>query len=450
MTTPQIHWSSRLSFIMASAGAAIGLGNIWRFPYITGLNGGGAFVLVYIFFVVVLGIPLMTSEVLVGRRGQKNPSDSFREVARLSGRNRFWWVGGIIPIITGYLILSYYSVISGWVLEYIFHSFTGKFNGASSSQVDSIFNQLLSSPVQMLFWDTLIVFITVGIVAAGLHKGLEKAIFIMFPTFIVITAILIIYALNTGSFTQGLRFLFEPDFSKLTANSILLALGQAFFSLGIGTGIMLTYGTFVTKKTSITSTSAIISASDTIIALVAGMMIFPIVFANNLAPNAGPSLIFKTVPVAFGQMNYGSIFSGMFFIMLEFAALTSAIALLEPMTMFLREKFGWSQIRAATKAGFVIWLLSMGSIASFNIGANFKIFNMTFFEFLDYATSNIMLPLGGMLVAIFTGWSMYKKDTSDELQLPRQSKAFRTWRFAVRYLAPLGILIIFSESLGIF
>lgn len=444
MTTAQPHWSSRLSFIMASAGAAIGLGNIWRFPYITGLNGGGAFVLVYIFFVIVLGIPLMTSEVLVGRRGRKNPADSFKEIAILSGRTRLWWIGGIIPIITGYLILSYYSVIAGWVLEYIYHSFAGHFTGITSAQAENTFNHLMSNPVQMLFWDTIIVFVTILIVAAGLHKGLEKAIFIMFPAFIFITAVLVIYAINTGSFMQGLTFLFEADFSKLTAKGVLLALGQAFFSLGIGTGIMLTYGTFVTKRTSITKTSAIICASDTIIALVAGMTIFPIVFANNLAPNVGPSLIFKTLPVAFGQMRYGGLFAGMFFVMLQFAALTSAIALLEPMTMFLREKFGWSQIRATTKAGFFIWLLSMLSIISFNIGADFKIFNMTFFEFLDYSTSNILLPLGGMLVAIFTGWSMYKKDSSDELHLTRQSKTFKAWRFCVRYLAPIGILVIFT------
>jgi len=450
MTAPHTHWSSRLSFIMASAGAAIGLGNIWRFPYITGLNGGGAFVLIYILFVILLGIPLMASEVLVGRRGRKNPSDSFSDIARLSNRSRLWWIGGIIPIITGYLILSYYSVIAGWVLEYIFNSFSGRFVGVSGTDASNIFNQLLSNPVQMLFWDTIIVSVTTAIVAAGLHKGLEKAIYIMFPAFIGLTILLMIYAVQSGSFMQGVKFLFEPDFTKLTANSVLLALGQAFFSLGIGTGIMLTFGTYVTKKTSIPRTSAIISASDTIIALVAGMTIFPIVFANDLAPNAGPSLIFKTLPVAFGQMKYGSVFSGMFFIMLEFAALTSAIALLEPMTMFLREKFGWSRPRAATKAGFFIWILSMGSITSFNMTAHVKFFGMTFFEFLDYTTSNILLPLGGILVAVFTGWAMYKKDSSDELRLHRQSLAFKSWRFAVRFIAPIGILAIFAKSLGIF
>lgn len=450
MTAPHSHWSSRLTFIMASAGAAIGLGNIWRFPYITGLNGGGEFVLIYLLFVILLGVPLMASEVLVGRRGQKNPSDSFRTIAHLSNKSRLWWIAGAIPILTGYLILSYYSVIAGWVLEYIFNSFSSRLSGVNGEQAATIFNQLLSNPVQMLFWDTIIVSITIAIVAAGLHRGLEKAIYIMFPSFIILTFVLIAYAVHTGSFMKGLSFLFEPDFSKITANSVLIALGQAFFSLGIGTGIMLTYGTYVTRKTSIPKTTVIICASDTLIALIAGMTIFPIVFANGLSPNVGPSLIFKTLPVAFGQMQYGYIFSGMFFIMLEFAALTSAIALLEPMTMFLQERFGWSRFSAATRAGFFIWILSLGSIASFNMAENFKIFGKTFFDFLDYATSNILLPLGGILVALFTGWAMYKKDSSDELRLGRQSLVFRSWRFAVRYLAPVGILAIFSKSMGIF
>lgn len=444
------HWSSRLSFIMASAGAAVGLGNIWRFPYMAGLNGGGAFVLTYIGFVIVLGFPLMTSEVLVGRRGLRNPAASYGEIAKISDRSRWWKIAGFLPILTGFLLLSYYCVIAGWVLDYVWLSGTGTFHQITSTEAANIFQRLLDSPTKLLFWDTLIVIGSMLIIGKGLHRGLERAIFIMFPALIILVSVLIVYAIHSGSFTAGLLFLFSPDFEKLNANSVLLALGQAFFSLGIGTGIMLTYGTYVKRSTSIMSTSAIISITDTVVALVAGMTIFPIVFANSLAPNAGPSLIFKTLPVAFGQLPFGSFFATLFFIMLEFAALTSAIALVEPSVMFLMESFGWSRKKAVIRMGFATWIVSLGTVFSFNVTANVKLFERTFFENIDFLTSNIMLPLGGFSVAFFTGWVMYRRDTANELNLPSKSIWFRYWRFAVRFIAPIGILVIFAESLGIF
>lgn len=446
MLKQHAHWASKFTYMMAASGAAIGLGNIWRFPYITGINGGGAFVLLYLAFVIILGIPLMASEVLIGRRGQCNPCCAFKKIATFRESSRWWMTVGLLPILTGFLILSFYSVISGWVLHYIFLAAKGTFNHISTTQTNSAFNQLLTSPMEMLLWDSVVIIGCITILSKGLHKGLERAIVFMFPALIVLSVVLMIYAFKAGSFSKGMNFLFSPDFSKITFKTVLLALGQAFFSLGIGTGIMLTYGTYVNKNTSLMGTSIAISLADTAIALIAGMTIFPIVFANNLAPNAGPSLIFKSLPLAFGHMPMGSLFATLFFIMLEFAALTSALALLEPMVMFLIETVEWPRKKAVSVAGFVIWLLSIGSVVSFNIGSHPVFFSMTFFDFLDTITSSIMLPLGGLGVAIFTGWVMYKQDTSEELQLERSQLPYKLWRWAVRVIAPIAIIAILLKS----
>lgn len=443
------HWSSKLSYIMAGAGAAVGLGNIWRFPYLAGLNGGGAFVLMYIGFVILLGIPLMASEVLVGRRGLANASDSFREIAIFRGHNRMWYLAGLLQILAGFLVLSYYSVIAGWVLHYIFYAASGTFTNISQESTNHLFANLLASPMMLLFWDSIIILTIVVIIGRGIHKGLEKAIWIMFPAFLLLVVILTFYATKTGSFQKGVLFLFKPDFTKVTINSTLLALGQAFFSLGLGMGIMITYGTYVQKDTSILTTSIEIGATDTLIALVAGMTIFPIVFAYHLPPNAGPSLIFKSLPMAFGHMPYGSVFATFFFIMLEFAALTSAFALLEPSVMFLMDRLKWSRPHAVSVVGFTLWLLSIGTVVSFNVGSHHYFFGMTFFEFVDFLTSNIMLPVGGLLTAIFTGWVMFRQDTCDELQLDHKHVLYKSWRFAIRFIAPISILFIFAKSVGV-
>lgn len=443
------HWSSKLTYIMAAAGAAIGLGNIWRFPYLAGLNGGGAFVLMYIGFVIILGLPLMVSEVAIGRRGSANAADAFKEIATFRGSSHWWGLAGLIQIIAGFLILSYYCVIGGWVLHYILHSSIGTFNNISTAQTNALFDQLLASPMTMLFWDSIVVLSCVFIIAKGIHKGLEKAIVIMVPALFILVVVMSVYAIEAGSFHKGIEFLFKPDFHLVTIKSVLLALGQAFFSLGIGMGIMITYGTYVDKNTSLIGTSAAICGTDTLIALVAGITIFPIVFAYNLAPNAGPSLIFKSLPLAFGHMPLGQLFGTLFFIMLTFAAWTSAIALLEPMVMYLTEKTGWSRHKAAAAAGFVAWLLSIGTVLSFNIAAHPIFFGMNFFTFLDYLTSSILLPIGGLLTAFFTGWVMYRTDTCDELKLNHRHRLYRFWRLSMRLIAPVGILAIFAKSVGL-
>ena len=440
------HWSSPLTFIMAATGAMVGLGNIWHFPTLVGMNGGAAFVMVYLLFILLLGIPMMSSEILIGRRSLKNPADAFRTIAIQSLRSPKWFLAGALQIITGLLILTYYSVISGWILHYVFLSAQGKFKDITINQANHLHELLLNAPANMIFWDSLFIIAIVSTIGIGIQRGLEKVIIAMLVTLLTLVITLNVYAFETSSFAHGLSYLFQPDFSKLTPHSILLAFGQAFFSLGIGTGIMLTYGTYVTKATPILKCCTIISISDCVIALLAGMTIFPLVFANNLSPDVGYSLIFQTLPVAFGHMPYGRLFGTLFFIMLEFTAFISAIALLMPSVMYLREAFDWTRTRAATYAGLVVWLISLGVIFSFNIAHDIKFFGMTFFELLDFLTSDILLPIGGLLVAILTGWIMFRKDTSDELNINPRGTPFRCWRFAIRYLAPIAILMIFLNS----
>ena len=444
------HWSSPLSFVLCSTAAMVGLGNLWHFSTLVGMNGGGAFVLVYLLFVFILGIPMMSSEILIGRRSMKNPAAAFRTTAIQSLRTNKWFLAGALQIITGLLILTYYCVISAWILHYIFLSALGKFQHISIPDAKNAYEQLLNGPANLFFWDTLFIVGMVVIISIGIQRGLEKIIIAALFAMLTLIITLNIYAFETSSFAHGLSYLFQPDFTKLTPHSILLALGHAFFTLGIGTGIMMTYGTYVTKETSILKSCTIIAISDCVIALLAGLTIFPLVFANNLAPDLGFSLIFQTLPVAFGHMPLGRLFGTLFFILLEFTTFISGIALLMPSVMYCRESFGWTRTKAATTVGILVWLLSLTVIASLNIGKNIKILGLNFFEFLDFLTSNIMLPTSGLLVALMTGWIMFRKDTSDELNVNPRGPAFRSWRFAIRYVAPVAIVFIFCQSLGLF
>ncbi len=444
------HWSSPLSFVLCSTAAMVGLGNLWHFSTLVGMNGGGAFVLVYLFFVFILGIPMMSSEILIGRRSMKNPAEAFRTTAIQSLRSGKWFFAGALQIITGLLILTYFCVVSAWILHYIFLSGLGKFDQIDIATAKNAFEQLLNAPVNLIFWDSLFIIGMIVIISIGIQRGLEKIIIAGLIAMMALIITLNIYSFETSSFAQGLSYLFQPDFSRLTPRSILLALGHAFFTLGIGTGVMMTYGTYVTKETSIIKSCTMISIGDCVIALLAGLTIFPLVFSNDLAPDLGFGLIFHTLPVAFGQMPAGRLFGTLFFILLEFTTFISGIALLMPSVLYCREAFGWSRTRAATSIGIIVWLISLAVITSLNIGSNFKIHGLNLFEFLDFLTSNIMLPISGLLVAIMTGWIMFRKDTSDELDVNPRGPAFRSWRFAIRYIAPIAILFIFCQFSGVF
>ncbi|MDH5583898.1 MAG: sodium-dependent transporter, partial [Gammaproteobacteria bacterium] len=322
------HWSSRMAFILAVTGSAVGLGNVWKFPYVAGQNGGGAFVLVYLICVIVIGMPVMMSEILIGRRGRRNPVATMQLLGEEEGSSRNWRLVGGIGVLAGILILSYYSVIAGWTLSYVVKSASGVFAGASPQAVSSEFGDFVGNWKSVTFWHTLFMTLCVIVVARGVERGLEQAVRFMVPALLVLMFVLLGYSISTGYFAQGVAFLFTPDFDRLGWDGVLAALGQAFFTLSIGMGAIMAYGAYLPEETSIAGSSAAVVAADTFIAIVAGLAIFPLVFANGLDPAEGPGLVFQTLPLAFGQMSGGVFFSTIFFVLLAFAAWTSAIGLM--------------------------------------------------------------------------------------------------------------------------
>gem|GEM_PF-62338 len=339
-------WSSRWVFFLAATGSAVGLGNIWKFPYVTGQNGGGAFVLVYLACILLIGIPLLMAEVMIGRRGRANPDGAVARLAREAGASSRWRVVGWLGGLTGFLILSFYLVVAGWALAYVPATFSGGFTGVSGEASGALFGALLADPLRLVVCATLVLAATMLIVGFGVRGGLERSLRFLMPGLFVLMLVLVVYAAIEGEFAQALQFLFVPDFSELTAQSVLVALGHAFFTLSLGCGAMMVYGSYLPEGTSIAKTSILVALADTAVALLAGLAIFPLVFGNALEPGAGPGLIFVTLPIAFGQMPLGQVVGGLFFVMLVIAALTSAISLSEPSIAWLTERFRISRTKA--------------------------------------------------------------------------------------------------------
>ncbi|WP_417535993.1 sodium-dependent transporter [Methylophaga sp.] len=449
--TKSIHgeWTSRWAFILAATGSAVGLGNIWKFPYIAGENGGGAFVLVYLLCIAIIGVPLMMAEILIGRRGRQNPMNTLKSIAEEEGKSKHWqWLGGM-GVLTGFFILSYYSVIAGQAMAYIPRAFAGVFEGVTADGAISIHKALVNDPERLLAWHTIFMLMTVAIVIRGVQHGLEKSVRIIMPALFIIILMLVGYGYNTGEyFHQSVDFLFATDFSKLTHTGVLTAMGHAFFTLSLGMGAIMVYGSYLPQKASIFKVSLTISVMDTGVALLAGLAIFPLVFANGLEPGQGPSLIFDTLPIAFGHMPGGEFFGGIFFVLLLFAAWSSGISLVEPIVVWLVENKNMTRLRASVYSGAIIWLLGLLTIFSFNIGREWTLFGLTMFELLDYLTANIMLPLGGLLIAFFAGWVMKRQSSMDELGLGN-GVLYSTWRVLVRFITPIAIMIVFANLIGL-
>jgi NSS family neurotransmitter:Na+ symporter len=439
-------WANRWIFILAATGSAVGLGNIWKFPYIVGENGGGAFVLVYLVCILLVGIPIMMSEILVGRRARQNPINAVRETAVEAGRDPRWSLIGWMGVLAGFLIFSFYSVVAGWVLYYIAGMGTGQFVDMGSELAGKTFAALLASPEQMLLWHSLFVAMVVLVVAGGVNKGLERATKIMMPALFLLLLVLLGYSYSSGSFAQGWLFLFRFDPEALSWDAILTALGHSFFTLSLGMGAIMAYGSYMGRKDSIGTTVITIAVLDTLVVLLAGLAIFPIVFANQLDPGSGPGLMFITLPVAFGHMAGGQIFGFLFFLLVGVAAWTSAISLLEPAVAWVVERFGLRRAHAALLLGVIIWLMGIASLLSFNLWADFTLFGMNIFDFLDFLTANIMLPLGGLLIALFAGWVLTPRMTCDELALD-SSVVYRIWLISIRFIAPVAVAVIFVVNL---
>jgi NSS family neurotransmitter:Na+ symporter len=365
-------------------------------------------------------------------------------------------------LLAGTFILSFYSVIAGWAMAYFFRTAAGTFDGLTADGVGSIFTGLIGDPERLLAWHTLFMVMTTVVVARGVRGGLEQAVRFLMPALFVLLLVMVGYAMSAeyadelgqapgdSPFMAGLNFLFVADFSKISGNGVLVALGHAFFTLSLGMGAIMVYGSYLPKNVSIARTSITIAVMDTLVALLAGMAIFPIVFANGLEPGAGPGLIFNTLPIAFGRMPGGVFFGSLFFLLLTFAAWTSAISLIEPVVAWLVENRGHSRTYAATLSGGVVWLLGVGSVFSFNIwsGEEYQLFGKTFFDILDYLTANIMLPLGGLLIALFAGWRVRRATCVDEVALGT-APAFNLWYFVIRYISPVAVVLIFLKAIGV-
>ena len=435
------NWGSRIGFIAAAAGSAVGLGNIWKFPYITGQYGGAAFVIVYLLFVILVCIPVMSSELLVGRLTGKNPVGAFKQLVPQSS----WWIVGAMGILAGFIILSFYSVIGGWAISYIFRS--GAYMASGGANAGDVFGGFITSPIAPLVWHAIFMAICIGIVMAGVEKGIEKYSKILMPALVVLMFILIIRSITLPGAGAGLSFYLKPDFSKLTGAGILAALGQAFFSLSLGMGCMITYGSYLKKDTNIPTDAYWISGADTAIAFLAGLMIFPAVFAFGLEPGAGPGLTFITVPAVFASMGtIGHLFGIIFFVLLTFAAVTSAISLLEVVCAYFIDEAKWDRKKATVIMGIIIFLLGVPCSLGLGVWSNIKIIaGRDILDSLDFVASNILLPLGGFLLLIFIGWFW---GTDKAIKAGNEgAKGGITlgsgYAFLVKYIAPIALIIVF-------
>lgn len=448
MTHHRGAWRNRWTFMLATAGSAIGLGNIWKLPYMIGVNGGSAFVIVFIACIFFVGIPLMMTEILLGRRAQQNPLDGIAALAAEAKISSWWKIIGGMGMITGLLILGFYSVIGGWVLNFITQSATDSFSGITATQSTANFEQLLASPLTLLFWHSIFMCLTMGVVAHGVNSGLEKANNILIPALFAILLILLGYSMSVGNMVAAYDFMFSLDFSKITPVAVLSALGHAFFSLSLGMGSVMVYGSYLQRNVSIARTTIYIALADTLLGLLVGLAIYSLVFANQLAPNAGPGLIFQTLPIAFGHMPGGSLIATLFFMLVAFAAWTSAISLVEPTIAWVVENTRVSRKQTCVVLGLAVWLLGVAVLLSFNDWQHIKlVFGLNIFESLDKLTSTILLPLGGLLMAIFAGYFMRKEHVQEELHL--SDGVFRLWRYTNNYIAPIGIAAVFLYLFGL-
>ena len=438
-------WQGNTTFILAASGSAVGLGNIWKFPYMVGSNGGSAFVLVYLICILVIGLPVMASEVLIGKYGRKSPINSLKVISTNFNISSAWKYLGVLGALSGILILSYYSVFAGMAFSYIFNLFPSGLENPSNYSTN-YFSDFSSSPMKLIFWHTIFLSATCFIVGLGVVKGIGRSVNLLMPFLFLFIMLVSIYSGITGDINKTLIFLFNPDFSALTPQVIVSAMGQAFFSLSIGMGAIMAYGAYMPEKQLIGKTVLTIILLDTLVALAAGIAIFPIVFSNpSLSVNAGPGLIFETLPVAFYSLPYGKIFSIIFFTLISIAALSSAISLLEPFTAWMEEQKKFTRKKIVLFLGMLIWVVGLGSIFSFNIWTEKRILGFNFLEGIDYITNNIMLPMGGFFIALLVGWLIPYEFIKENVKF--SNLQFKIFYFSLRYISTSAIILIFLYSI---
>lgn len=440
-------FGSKFGIVAATAGSAVGLGNIWRYPYITGENGGAAFIFIYLILIIAIGIPVMLSELSIGRRAQQNVYGSFRKLAP----GKPWYLIGVMGVVAAFMILAFYTVVAGWTLEYLYQSFVGGFHSKTPEELVGMYNGFIGSSTRPLIWFFVFMGLTAFIVAAGVKNGIEKSTKILMPLLFVLLLILIVRSVTLPGAAKGITFLFKPDFSKITATTFLMALGQAFFSLSIGMGTLVTYGSYIQKKDNLATTALSVIFTDTMVAILAGVAIFPAVFAFNIAPESGPGLAFITLPNIFEQMAGGTIFSVLFFILLGVAALTSTISVLEVIVAFFVEELKMKRSAATWLATVSVSALGVLSVLSTSSLSDFKLFGKTVFQLLDYTTANILLPIGGFFIVIFVAWFFGRDKAKEELSNGGELKAryIPLFLFVIKFIAPLAIAFVFLQGIGL-
>ena len=453
-TTVHEHWSSRTGFLLAAIGAAVGLGNIWKFPYTLGNNGGAAFVVVYLLAILLIATPIMMGEMILGRHGRMSPPNTLKLIAKQVGASPRWaWLGWLGSVVL-FLVLGFFSVIAGWSMAYIVKTLGGQFTGMSAAEVSAAFDGFLHNPVTLIVWHGVFMACTVFIVSRGIKAGIERAVTIMMPALFVMMIGLVIYGMVAGEFKMAVDYLFRPDFSKLTPEVTLAAVGQAFFSVNVGIGALLTYAAYLPDDVDLMKSSLIIAVGDSLVALLAGLMIFPIVFAYGLDPAQGPGLIFVTLSTAFGNMPGGAWIGSLFFVLVFFAALTSSLSMMEVTVSRLEEIKGSSRAKMASALGFAIFLVGLLTVFSFNVLEDVRplgfighFADMSIFELIDYLVTNVLMPIGGLCYAIFIGWLLSRDMTMQALGL-QDGLVFRSWRFLIRYVVPIVVLVIFITNLS--
>jgi len=447
-TTPTI-WSSRFAFLMAAIGSAVGLGNIWRFPYLAGANGGGAFIIVYIVTIIAIAVPVLMAEIMLGRMGKASPITS---MARLIGQYRASWLWSLIGwggTIGAFVVLSFYSVIGGWAFHYVTYAATGVFTGISKAGAGDLFSTLTGDPVTLAIWHTIYIAMTIAIVAGGVKAGIERSVVVLMPLLFVLLLVMSLYAMTRPGFAQAISFMFAFRFADIHASTVLAAIGQGFFSLSVALGAMMSYGAYLDETESIGTSAIIIAIADTSVAILAGVAIFPLVFTYGLEPASGPGLTFVTLPIAFGAIPGGALVGVVFFLLLSVAAVTSSISLLEPAVAYAVEKSSLGRPALALIIGGASWLLGFLTIFSFNRLADLHPLaslglmpDKTFFDIFDFTTSNIVMPSVGFLMAVFVGWVL-SGDVVAQALGAQKARWFGLWRFLIRYIAPLGVISIF-------
>ena len=450
-STQRANFGSRLGIILATAGSAVGLGNVWRFPYMAGQNGGAVFILIYVGCVLLLGIPCMVSEFIIGRRTQANTA---RAYSKLSNGTAWKWVG-YLGILTGFIIMGYYAVVSGWCLEYIYASLMGHLQG-DTDYVQDYFERFSTNPWKPIVWMLLFFGITHWVIVRGVEKGIEKAAKLLMPTLFILLLIIVVAACSLPGADKGVKYLLHPDFSKVTSDVFLGALGQSFYSLSIAMGCLCTYASYFGPKTDLTRCAMQISLIDCLVAILAGLMIFPAAFSVGVNPGSGPSLVFITLPNVFNQAFsavpwLGTLIAFLFYALLSLAALTSLMSLHEASTAFLHEEMKVTRYRSAavvSAIGAVIGVVSSLSLGGYDA---LQLFDMSLFDVFDFVTGQIFLPIGGFFTCLFVGWYLPKRIIHDELTNggTLRSRIFRPFLFSVRYVCPLCILLIFLHQLGI-